>query len=105
MPGAGRTSIIRRCVDRTFGAVSHSTSVEISNVVTMNGTAVQFVAPLSDTENFDDLPYIGRAAGVLLVYDITDEDSYYSLTSWWEVPFFLPFLSWFPFKLVFFPFS
>jgi len=47
---------------------------------------VQIVNPALDEKTpFDDLPYLDRASGCLIVFDLTDFASFTDLAYWWEV--------------------
>jgi GTPase SAR1 family protein len=85
IPSVGRTSVVHRIVDRSFGPTSTSTSIEVCPPINVNGMSLQFVVPITDTvENYDSLPYVSKAAGILLVYDITNDSSFAKPMAWWE---------------------
>lgn len=58
----------------------------MSSVFNFSGIPVQIVNPALDEKTpFDDLPYLDRAAGCLIVFDLTDHASFTDLRYWWEV--------------------
>jgi len=84
--GVGRSAILNRMVDDSFGATYYSKDDEVSSVFNFSGIPVQIVNPALDEKTpFDDLPYLDRASGCLIVFDLTDQASFTDLTYWWEV--------------------
>jgi len=84
--GVGRSAILNRMVDDSFGKTFYSKNDEVSSVFKFSGIPVQIVNPALDEKTpFDDLPYLDRASGCLIVFDLTDFASFTDLSYWWEV--------------------
>ncbi|OON22933.1 Ras family protein, partial [Opisthorchis viverrini] len=85
--GAGKTCILRRYTERKFiGNMPHTIGAEFgSKIISVDGTAVKIqIWDTAGQERFRSMArsYYHDAVGALLVYDITNRDSFNALSHW-----------------------
>lgn len=86
-PNVGKTSLLHRWVDDSFDEASPENIDSITKTITCSGKQVNVI--LGDTagqERFRTLTssYYRNADGVLLVYDVSNPESYADIDAWLE---------------------
>lgn len=99
--GVGRTALLNRLVANKYSDLAFAGEVnEVSDVFefTIDGDygpqtyKLQITNPRVSSESlFDKIENIDRVNGCIMVYDITDRDSFDSLAQWWKVWKYLSF--------------
>jgi len=85
IPGSGRSSVSGRIAERIFPMpTARPIGDEVTAVLQINGVLVRLMTPASEIEALDRIPDVDRAAGYLLVYDLTSDDSFTRLVQWFE---------------------
>eukprot|EP01128_Nolandella_sp_AFSM9_P004413 TRINITY_DN1976_c0_g1_i1.p1 TRINITY_DN1976_c0_g1~~TRINITY_DN1976_c0_g1_i1.p1 ORF type:complete len:851 (+),score=151.59 TRINITY_DN1976_c0_g1_i1:60-2612(+) len=85
LSGSGRSALISRLCTNTFLPTSYSKDDEVSPVIARDGKKMKLDNPLYDGSVSLD-SYLSRATydGFVLVYDVTDDESFTELTYWVE---------------------
>nr|AOC97464.1 Rab family protein [Volvariella volvacea] len=87
-PSVGKTSLLLRFLDKEWRSTAANTGVDTTvKGMTVRGQRVKLVIwDTAGSERFRTLTsqYYRRAQGVILVYDVTDKESFDSLSHWYS---------------------
>jgi len=87
LSGCGRTALMNRIVTGTFTLPKHSMADETSPTIDINGVKFELLNPVADEERaLDELSiWQSRIDGLVVVFDLTDNDSFTQFSFWLEV--------------------